>query len=211
MRFKSSLLKKAGPKICFAFSSGKDSIAILHFLKTRYPKLEITALHFNHKLREQNEIMQEAAQIFCNDFKIPLIVRARAASVIEERLSEASLRACRYKAFSGAKSVLTGHHLDDAVESYLMNCFNGNPEYLPIPEETKFIEYNFTVYRPFLISTVNQILDYNKRYNLEKYVVEDETNKETQYRRNWVRNQIVPEIQKYYNLRKIVKKRYTEK
>lgn len=210
MRFKSSLLKKAGSKICFAFSSGKDSVAILHFLKTRYPKLEITALHFNHKLREQNEIMESAAEKFCRDFNIPLLVKARKEGGNPERLSEHELRECRYKAFSGLKSVLTGHHLDDAVESYLMNCFNGVPEYLPIPEETNFKDYNFTVYRPFLISTTDDILRYIEKYCLEKYIVEDATNAEQKYRRNWVRHSIVPEIKKYYNLRKIVKKRYLD-
>jgi tRNA(Ile)-lysidine synthase TilS/MesJ len=44
---------------------------------------------------------------------------------------------------------------------------------------------------------------------LESYIVEDETNVDEQYRRNWLRNNLIPQInEKGYNLKTVVRKRY---
>ncbi len=211
MRFMSNVLKKVYPKAVVALSSGADSIAILHFLKTKYPKLNLSAIHYNHNLRSQNFDMQKNAEIFCSDYNIPLTVNVREASEKEISYSEAELRLLRYQSFKGQGNVITGHHLDDAVESYLMNCFNGTPEYLPIPNETEYKLLGFCVFRPFLISTKEQILKYISNHNLEKYVIEDETNVELKYRRNWIRHKIIPEVKQFYNLQTIVKKKYLKK
>ena len=207
----SSVLKEVYPKAVVALSSGADSIAILHFLKTKYPKLNLSAIHYNHNLRSQNFDMQKSAEVFCKDYGIPLTVNVREKVEGEGSYSEAELRLLRYQSFKGQGNVITGHHLDDAVESYLMNCFNGTPEYLPIPIQTHYKLLDFCVFRPFLISTKEQILRYISNQNLEKYIVEDETNVEVKYRRNWIRHKIIPEVNHFYNLQTIVKKKYLKK
>lgn len=203
-----NVLKKANNKVTVALSAGSDSVAVAHFLKTRYPKIDLKCFHFNHNLRPQNKLMEEKAEEFCDDFGILCVAAMRLYS---EDTSEATLREERYRNMAGMGTVITGHHLDDAVESYLYNCFNGVPEYLPIPLETDYKDIGLKVIRPFIISNKKEILDYIKENSLEKYVVEDETNSDEKYRRNWLRYSIVPQINdKGYNLQTIVRKRYIE-
>lgn len=209
MQYVSSILKKSGYKVTVALSSGCDSIAIAHFIKTKYPKTELKCFHYNHKLRSQNEVMMESCKTFCNDFDINLTIKERLVDS-ERGVSECDMREYRYGAMSGLGYVLTGHHLDDAVENYLNNCFTGNPEYLPISPVTKWSD-SLTILRPFILNTKHDIINYINSNNLLKYVVEDETNKQNCYRRNWLRNSIVPQINNNgYNLHTIVRKRYNE-
>jgi len=208
MKFLMSTLKKAEERVTVALSSGIDSIAVAHFLKTKYPKISLHCFHYNHNLRFQNNLMELSARQFCSDFNIPLTVKNRERT---SGNSEAELRTLRYSAMAGLGTVVTGHHLDDAVESYLYNCFNGVPEYLPIPLETVYSEFELKIIRPFIISEKSEFLEYIKQNSLEKYVVEDETNKDEKYRRNWLRYNLIPQIHdKGYNLKTIVRKKYLE-
>lgn len=207
MRFSSKIIKKANNKITVALSSGCDSVAVTHFLKTKYPKIELKCFHYNHNLRNQNLKMVKKAEKLCSDLDIPLTVKMRDSSHMNA--SEADLRALRYGAMAGMGYVLTGHHLDDAVENYLYNCFNGTPEYLPIPLETEYKDLGLTILRPFILSSKIEIENYIKNNKLEKYVENDETNKDESYRRNWLRNNLIPQVnEKGYNLQTVVKKRY---
>lgn len=59
---------------------------------------------------------------------------------------------------------------------------------------------------------MQKYITFNK---LENFLVEDETNKNMNanniYRRNWLRNNLIPQISdKGYNLKTIVKKRYSK-
>jgi len=208
MKFLMSVLKKAEGKVTVALSGGSDSVAVAHFLKTKYPKLDLWCFHYNHNLREQNNLMVEKSKKFCTEFKIPLLLGVRSLCDGE---TECELRNARYKAMAGLGAIVTGHHLDDAVESYLYNCFNGVPQYLPIPLETDYPQYRIKVLRPFIISEKSYILEYIKNNNLERFVVEDETNIDEKYRRNWLRHNIIPQINdKGYNLKTIVRKKYLD-
>jgi tRNA(Ile)-lysidine synthase len=152
--------------------------------------------------------MVEKSKKFCTEFKIPLLLGVRSLCDGE---TECELRNARYKAMAGLGAIVTGHHLDDAVESYLYNCFNGVPQYLPIPLETDYPQYRIKVLRPFIISEKSYILEYIKNNNLERFVVEDETNIDEKYRRNWLRHNIIPQINdKGYNLKTIVRKKYLD-
>lgn len=211
MRFNSNILKIAKNDLTVALSMGIDSLAIIHFLKTKFPKINVKAFHFNHNLRVQNTTMEQSAKRFCEEYNIQLITKHRSHS--DTDLSEAGLRVARYKAMSNLGVVVTGHHLDDAVENYLFNCFNGVPEYLPIPVKTEYKDFNLTIIRPFITSEKDDFKKYIEDHpELKKYIVEDETNSSEIYRRNWLRNTMIPQIHnKGYNLKTIVKKMYNKK
>lgn len=210
MKFNSKHLKEIEEPLCVALSMGVDSLAVLHFLKTKYPKRDISAFHFNHNLRGQNFEMEGKAIRFCAKYQIPLVVKRRNLHTHKDTY-EAALRNARYEAMGQEVShIVTGHHLDDAVENYLFNCFNGTPEHLPIPEKTVFTEFdNLTVLRPFLLTKKVDMLKYVKQNELIEWIIEDETNKNQDYRRNWLRHTIIPHVNSVgYNLHKIVKKKY---
>lgn len=204
-----SLLTKIKQQGAFlALSSGVDSVACLHFLATKFPKVSLKCFHFNHVLRHQNDVMMNKAAELCQKLKIPLIIKHRQED--ETDFSENGLRTIRYKAMSGFGNVITCHHLDDAVENYLFNCFNGVPEYLPIPLETEYSEFGLNVMRPFMLNEKRELTEYAERNDLMQFVVQDETNQDQKYRRNWLRHSVVPVVQQNYNLKTIVSKRYKE-
>jgi tRNA(Ile)-lysidine synthase TilS/MesJ len=88
-----------------------------------------------------------------------------------------------------------------------MNCFKGHPDYLPIPVKTEF--ENFTIIRPFILTMKESMKNYIVENDLNRWVVEDETNKDESYRRNWIRQTLLPQINENgYNLYTTVKKRY---
>lgn len=172
-------------------SGGVDSIAAAHWLKHHYYK-KFTIIHFNHKVQELNDKMEEFTYKFCVDFNIPQRCIAR-VDYDNYDTSENGLRNWRlYRMEWLTGKFVTAHHLNDACENYLDNCFKGNPEHKPIKEFSQF--NGFSIYHPFLKTTKQDFIDYAKANNLGKYIVNDDTNSDTKYKRNWIRHKIIPEI-----------------
>jgi tRNA(Ile)-lysidine synthetase-like protein len=184
-------------------SGGIDSIAITHFLRHNeyiMRNFNFTALHIDHNYRSQNYKMLEAVHNFCRDYRIfsTFDVLNHKSSV--KKFTESYLRECRESVMN--KHALryrdnvnyvyvTGHHLDDCVEGYLLNCIRGQSNYDPLPCISKFEKY--TVCRPFILNTKNDFIKYCEKNDLMKYVVEDTTNSESKgSRRNMIRNEIIP-------------------
>ena len=95
--------------------------------------------------------------------------------------------------------VVTAHHLDDAVETWIFHSLHGKPRLLPYS--------NKNVIRPFLITPKSEL----RGWCVKKGVswVEDETNRDTKYVRNRIRHNIVPEALRVNpGLHTVVKKMY---
>lgn len=219
INFNKKLAPNRGPLLVMC-SGGIDSIAMAHFLWRANPEVQL--FHFNHKLREQNENMALNVKAFAYDKGISLKLRGRSTESqcgYGASSTESGARAARYAALDkvtqigwngdlgpNKPSVICCHHLDDCVESYLMNCFNGVPEYSPIPINTARIACN--IYRPFLLTEKSSLISYVKKNGLMKYVVEDETNTDYNIRRNFVRHELRPLIEtRWVGLKKVVKKK----
>lgn len=194
--YSSSLISNTG-RIFVACSGGVDSIAAAHFLSRSNPKIEL--FHFNHKLRPQNDQMEEYVRWFGKDHGLQVVVKnAKEFAIKEDDGMEAGARAARIQAMlslSPAKIVLA-HHLNDAVESYLMESLTGRKREYIIPPKTTFAEGKdiAVIFRPFLKTRKRDFVLYCQRNNLEKYIVEDETNKDTNIKRNFIRNKVLPVV-----------------
>lgn len=210
--------KSLVPKTAFymACSAGVDSIATTHLLHRLGYKFKVC--HFNHNLREQNNLMEHMVEVFCHDHDLELDVGwMKHEEGIEVDSSEDNLRDHRLAYFKTLNShIILGHHLNDAVESHIaINLLNGKLNYKPIPEKTdlddglKYENYHVANYllRPFLTTTKDDIISYAENNDLMKYVVEDETNSDNSYRRNWIRNVILPQFEGF-GLEKIVLKNF---
>jgi tRNA(Ile)-lysidine synthetase-like protein len=187
-------------------SGGVDSIGAAHWLKHNYHK-KFSILHFNHKVQPINDDMENSVKQFCIDFKIRYDSYFRTDGKFPDT-SENGLREFRLSVMKliGGKFV-TAHHLDDAIENYLMNCFHGTPEHKPISEFTQF--EGFSIYHPFLLTSKSNFWDYTYENNLRDYVVHDPTNADIKHKRNWVRNIIVPELNvRSLGIHSIVKKKF---
>lgn len=177
-----------------AVSSGIDSIAASFLLNRKFGIKKI--YHFNHNCQPINEDMEAAVKQYAIDFGLELIL-AHSDGVMS---SEAEYRKARLNAiFEGNTNMVlaTAHHLDDVVESHLLNVFRGHAEYWPIPLITDFGNNNQIIH-PFLLYTKKQFKHIVEKYNLQKYVVEDPTNIISKgSRRNFIRNEIVPLLEEH--------------
>lgn len=105
----------------------------------------------------------------------------------------------RNKFFKSRKAfIITGHHLDDAVETYLWSSLHGTAK-TPL-------YYNGLVYRPFLLNRKQALINWAERRKVEW--IEDKTNADVKYTRNFVRAQLLPMALKVNpGLHKVVKKK----
>ena len=206
-----------------AVSMGKDSVALSHFLCSGYRKLklihvnhgtpysqeaETAFIEYVHYLNTERRWRREAGE------EVTLIEYAvmRYSNKVKLK-SESDFRNVRYKLFSTAledtrdEEIVVCHHLDDCVESYLMNCLNGHADFMPIPTRTN--RGNYTVIRPFVADTErSDINNYVRDKCLNDHIVEDPSNEDITIRRNWLRCVIIPQIrQQYPGINTIVRKK----
>jgi len=190
-------LKSKEQQIFVALSMGVDSLAAFFYLqKLGY---NVTALHFNHKLRKQNDLMERKVK----DLNIKHHI-----GYGKNLKSEKSCRDARLKFFGEIAHnsiVITGHHLDDYVESYILNCFRGHANYRPIKLVSDF--NTFKIAHPFLLTEKKDFINFVNRWKngyLKDFVTEDETNNQIKgSRRNWIRTEIIPSMQQQkVNLKK---------
>lgn len=185
-----------------AFSCGTDSVALAHALRYKQP----TLLHFNHKLIEEDDIFEQKARNFAKKFGFKIEV-GYASENYSTGSVEAWCRNQRYKWFSKfCGDILMAHTLSDAVESYIMRTFKGNPEFQPIPVSSQFGEAR--VVRPMMLSSSEDISAYLNKNELNPFTTIDPLNLDTSKMRNWVRLMLLPLIRERtdISLNKVVKK-----
>lgn len=171
--------------IYVALSGGADSVAILHYVKNTLC-LDVTAVHVNHGSESAYQHELFVAQQ-CSNFNVPLITMHITATKPAKLSQEEFWRNERLNFFHGLDgTVVTGHHLNDAVETYLFNAFNGKPYTMPVR--------NKNICRPLLLTSKQDVLAYCTAHNLE-YVM-DESNNDVKYARNRIRHNVLPEVLK---------------
>lgn len=190
-----------------AVSGGVDSVVFAHLLhKLRY---KIKVFHFNHGFQSINNMMEFTVKEMCKDLGIESLYDYNKEHVATDcgESTENILRGLRLAAYKKLNSdIIVCHHLNDCVESYLMRCFDGTPEYAPIPPVTLMSNDKWII-RPFMLNKKDKIIEYCNFHGLSKYVVEDPTNKDISYRRNHIRNIVIPAIPNTSGLETVVKKR----
>ena len=196
-----SHLKKNFPsisvsKLIIAVSGGVDSIVLFHLcLKL---KLNFFVAHCNFKLREKESDLDEK---FVRDLAIKNNIKFYTKSFNTKKLSsnynksiQMVARELRYSWFEelskelNVKHILTAHHLDDSLETFLINLSRGSgiDGLLGIPK------VNDTVYRPLLIFKKDEILSYAKENEISWR--EDSSNRKQDYLRNQIRIEVLPKL-----------------
>ncbi len=198
-KFDYSLIEK-GDVIGVALSGGRDSVALLYNLIDYQQKLDfsIAGINVDHLIRGEES---HSDSLFCIELckklnipcyfeKINCVAYANSTGLT---LEEAA-RIKRYEYFDKilneniVTKIALGHHKNDNVETILFNLFRGsgaNGVSGMKKSRGKYI-------RPLLNVSRQEIDDYVKNHNL-KYV-EDSTNANTDYSRNYIRNVLVPTI-----------------
>ena len=202
---KYNMLNK-GDGVVLGLSGGPDSVClffVLLALKEEY-NLTISAVHINHMIRGKDaDEDQEYVESLCKEFNVPLnalridipaLVKASGRSIEEEA------RIARYDAFERAASALeeqgipakiaVAHNADDNAETVLFHMARGTglDGVCGIsPKRDKII-------RPLLAVPKKDILELLNE-NEVAYCI-DGTNAETDYDRNRIRHNIMPELVK---------------
>jgi len=199
-----NLIKK-NDKLLIAFSGGPDSTFALFFLnkfKKKY-KIEIAAIHFNHQLRgKESDDDEKFCFEFCQSLNIPffsfkLNVKEYAK---ENKLSiEEAARILRYNVLdnfskkNNFNKIVTAHNLSDNTETVLINLFSGTGysgfSGVPIKREN--------IIRPFLCISKEEILNYLNNNNINYRI--DSSNLQIDFKRNFIRNKILPLIRERIN------------
>lgn len=183
-------------KILVAVSGGADSICLLHLMSS-VKNLGIVALHCNFHLRgEESNRDCEHVKSICKELGIALEtidfdVNSRRLSHPEES-TEMACRNLRYDWFFDrleelrADRIATGHNADDNIETFFLNMLRGSG--------TRGLkgmqEDNGKIWRPLIHTHRKDILDYLKDQNV--HYINDSTNFESEYQRNFLRNEIIP-------------------
>lgn len=97
-----------------------------------------------------------------------------------------------HSSFINPKFILTAHHLDDNIETVLMNLFKGTG----ISGLRGILPKQGKIIRPLLFATKKQL----EAYAIEQQLswVLDSSNSETKYTRNYFRHTIIPLVEKAY-------------
>jgi tRNA(Ile)-lysidine synthase len=181
-----------------ACSGGFDSMAVTHFFcMVRKPIL----LHVNHGTG--NDSAEELVKAYADEHGLEVIIhRVNPKNKDSKQSWEEFWREERKGFFSKMDMpVLTGHNLDDAMETWLFGAVHGQPKLIPYNTEN--------VYRPFIL---------NRKEALKEYViknripwVEDRSNMDTKYPRNRIRHNIIPEVMEINKgFDTVIKKKYLQ-
>lgn len=186
-----------------ALSGGLDSMVLLHSLAELRPDLggsEVRAIHINHGLSHYAGQWAEHCRQMCESFAIPCEVITVDAQAGTGDSPEAAARRARYAAFQShvdeGDCLLTAHHEDDQAETLLLQLLRGaGPKGLAAMPPWAPFQSGWHG-RPLLNVSREELHAYAQAQQLQW--VEDESNADTGFDRNFLRHDIFPRLRKRY-------------
>lgn len=169
-------------KVTVACSGGVDSMAVVDFLRRKH---DVTIAYFNHGTFHGYEAHKFVAE-YCSDNHIPMLFGTCRSEKETNESREEYWRRERYDFLKELGPVITCHHLDDCVETYVWSSMHGTPKVIPM------IRNN--VLRPFLTTRKRDFENWCSVYDVP--FIQDESNYDTKYMRNYIRNEMMPHVLK---------------
>lgn len=200
---KTQELWKADDHLFLACSGGMDSVVLAHLLKAAGCRFSL--LHCNFQLRGAESTRDElfvstlaeqmgvGIQVKLFDTKLEMQERKTGLQETARNLRYAWFdEVVKADASSTKKWVLTAHHADDQVETMLINFLRGTG----IAGLHGMQQKTGLVVRPLLNERRAALLDYAKLNQLQW--VEDSSNAEINYTRNFLRQAVIPDLEKVF-------------
>lgn len=181
-------------KLLLAVSGGIDSMVLVHLCHQL--KLDFAVAHCNFQLRgKESDDDENFVKSQTEKLQIPLFIQKfDTKSIVEtQKLSiQLAARKLRYDWFyelmneNGFDYILTAHHLDDSLETFLINFTRGSglDGLIGIPEQ------NDKIVRPLLIFSRNEIETFAQENQITWR--EDSSNSSDKYLRNKLRHDVIP-------------------
>lgn len=200
-----------GLRVLLAVSGGPDSICLLQILLKLRQELgvELHVAHLDHQLRGK-ESRADATYVakLAASLGVPVTIEERDVKAYqkEKRISlEEAAREVRYRFLSdvaasvGAGCIVTGHTLDDQVETVLMHIIRGTGTkgLIGLKPCSRWLldDRKITIIRPLLDISHQQAEDYCKEKGLMPRL--DTSNLSLSPLRNRIRQQLLPLLKSY--------------
>ncbi|ANH81002.1 tRNA lysidine(34) synthetase TilS [Niabella ginsenosidivorans] len=187
-------------RLLLAVSGGVDSMALTGLCKKA--GFDFGIAHCNFQLRGTASDADEAfVKAWAGKWAVPFYsIRFNTGSfAAENRLSvQEAARVLRYEWFEELRSrngfdyILTAHHANDTIETLLMNFFRGTG----MNGLTGIKEQNGVIVRPLLFAKRTELEAFLEQEGLS--FVQDESNLKNDYTRNFIRNELLPQIARVY-------------
>ena len=185
--------------IIVGFSGGYDSMCLLDILSKikqmpEFAEMTVIAAHYNHNWRGEESLReQEVCRLFSASKGFEFYTQNAPKTL---RKTENDARIARYEFFEeayeefDADAVFTAHNRDDNAETVLYRVIKGTGivGLKGISEKRKYF------YRPLLTTKRSEIVEYCNKNNLSPN--NDSSNSDTAYRRNYIRLNIIPALEK---------------
>ena len=187
-------LLPSGSKLILCVSGGSDSIALLHLCHqlNRLFRWQLHILHFHHGLREESD--EEARFVRNLSQRLNLEFHLRTTRDFQSETSGLQEKARNWRRTEALKlreeiradSILTAHHAEDQLETWLLKWLRG--AHLSGLQGMSRSDPPFI--RPLLDFRKNMLSDFLKENGFEWR--EDASNQDSKYMRNRVRNELLP-------------------
>lgn len=193
-----SAKKSVKSHVVIAFSGGLDSCVLLHLMAQLRQTLpfQLSAHHVHHGLSKHADAWADFCQKTCDTLNIPLIISKINIDKNSGLGIEATARKARYAALmsSDADFVCTAHHQDDQAETLLLQLARGAgvkglSGMAEVDESRKLL-------RPLLNVSRLELEAYAQKHQLNW--VEDDSNADTQFDRNFMRLTVLPTLMQQY-------------
>lgn len=189
-------------RLTLALSGGIDSIVLLHSLvalRASHPFI-LQAVHVNHGLSPHAEKWAAFCLHACDAVDVELGIHHVCIGHADPAGVEAAARRERRAVFAALDTafLLTAHHQNDQAETLLLQMLRGSgPKGLAAMAEAQRVPgWRAVQLRPLLECSRSALQQYARAYDLSW--VEDESNLDPRYRRNALRQQVMPLLDRYF-------------
>ena len=189
-------------RLTLALSGGLDSVVLLHALlalRGQHP-VELDAVHIHHGLSPHADDWAEFCGRLCATHGIELTIHHVQVARDDPAGIEAAARRERQRIFAAldADFLLTAHHQDDQAETLLLQLLRGSgPKGLAAMAEMQSRPgWRAVQLRPLLNVARADLLHAAQARGLAW--VEDESNQDIRYRRNALRQQVMPLLAQHF-------------
>ncbi|MGI8934084.1 MAG: tRNA lysidine(34) synthetase TilS [Phormidesmis sp.] len=198
-------LLPANSRILMAVSGGQDSLCLAQLLLDLQPLWDwsLAIAHCNHRWR--NDAGDNAAHVLqlAKAWQVP----AELAVATAPLTSEAAARRWRYETFASVARkwkcthVVTGHTASDRAETVLYNLIRGTGtdglSPLPWSRPLDTAKPLVTLVRPLLALRRQETGQFCQQHQLP--VWEDSSNQDLRFRRNRIRQELLPYLSEHFN------------
>lgn len=189
-------------KVLVAVSGGQDSLCLIRLLLDlqRHWQWQLAIAHCDHRWRSDSSANAEYVEQLAQSWQIPC--HRRTAEQVSR--SEAEARQWRYEVLGdiavveGYAWVVTGHTASDRAETLLYNLIRGSgTDGLQALTWQRPLLPGVTLVRPLLAVSRSETAAFCQQCQLQ--VWEDATNQDLHYRRNRIRQELLPYLQTHFN------------